>query len=122
MKSERMNVRERDRDEEKGAELVVLKKDHTGTDEDIEKASDHDYHGVRVTNREKVVAALFYGISSIAVIFTNKAVLTKYKFPCFHFLAVLQFAVTCMVLCILISLGKCFVLSKIDRFALFTTY
>lgn len=46
----------------------------------------------------KVVSAAFYGVSSLAVIFVNKVVLTTYDFKYFEFLALCQFLSTCVVL------------------------
>jgi drug/metabolite transporter (DMT)-like permease len=54
------------------------------------------------THLQKVLAAVFYGISSILVIFTNKAVMTNYKFKYFDILAAVQFLVTTVILWILI--------------------
>ena len=58
------------------------------------------------TSNDKVFAACFYGICSIAVIFTNKAILTNYQFPYFNFLATVQFCVTIFVISVLVMLGR----------------
>jgi drug/metabolite transporter (DMT)-like permease len=50
----------------------------------------------------KLSTALFYGVSSILVIFTNKAVMSKYQFHFFDFLALIQFMVTTFILLLLI--------------------
>lgn len=55
---------------------------------------------------EKILAALFYGISSLAVIFINKIVLTTYQFPYFIFLAAIQFLATTVVILTLVLLKK----------------
>jgi len=56
--------------------------------------------------QSKLVAALFYGISSILVIFTNKWVLLDFQFPYFKFLAMVQFVTTSIILLILSMLKK----------------
>ncbi|CAM9180315.1 unnamed protein product, partial [Ectocarpus fasciculatus] len=53
------------------------------------------------TSLERIFAALFYGISSLLVVFVNKIVLTTYEFPSFLFLACMQFVATCVVLGVL---------------------
>lgn len=58
------------------------------------------------THLQKVAAACFYGISSILVIFTNKAVMTNYKFKYFDVLATVQFLVTSAILLILVMLKR----------------
>eukprot|EP01038_Epipyxis_sp_PR26KG_P017166 gene17166-23649_t len=55
---------------------------------------------------EKLVAALFYGICSILVIFSNKSILTQHQFPYFDFLAFVQFVVTTSILTILILMKR----------------
>lgn len=57
-------------------------------------------------NRDKILAALFYGISSLAVIFTNKAIMSEYHFPYFNFLACVQFVATTLILSILIVMKR----------------
>ncbi|RYG98279.1 hypothetical protein EON65_51640 [archaeon] len=54
----------------------------------------------------KAVGAAFYGISSILVIFTNKAVMTSFRFPYVDFLATVQFVVTTIIMAVLIWLKK----------------
>jgi len=56
-------------------------------------------------NQQKL-SALFYGLSSILVIFINKALLTQYNFPYFIFVATLQFIFTSIFLYILLLLKK----------------
>jgi solute carrier family 35 protein len=58
-----------------------------------------------VSNRDRIVSAFFYGISSLLVVFVNKILLSSYNFPSFLFLACMQFVATCMVLAILTALG-----------------
>lgn len=58
------------------------------------------------TNFQKIGSAIFYGISSILVIFSNKAVMTYYHFYYFDFLATTQFLVTCSILFILHLMKK----------------
>ena len=58
--------------------------------------------GGQVSQSEKVMAALFYGVSSLAVIFTNKAILSNYNFPYFNFLATVQFLSTTAIFSVLI--------------------
>ena len=53
------------------------------------------------TTLDRIFAALFYGISSLLVVFVNKIVLTTYEFPSFLFLACMQFFATCVVLGVL---------------------
>lgn len=50
---------------------------------------------------DRFLAALFYAISSLLVVFVNKIVLTTYEFPSFLFLACMQFLATCLVLAVL---------------------
>jgi solute carrier family 35 protein len=54
----------------------------------------------------KLSTAVFYGVSSILVIFTNKAVMMNYKFHFFDFLALVQFLVTTTILLLLIAFKK----------------
>lgn len=65
----------------------------------------HDTNGKMehrdATGLEKMGAALFYGISSIFVIFANKIVLSTYAFPHFAFVAGVQFLTTSLVLFVL---------------------
>lgn len=58
------------------------------------------------TTALKIASALFYGISSLAVIFVNKIVLSSYKFKFFYFLAATQFASTCFILFLLFLMRK----------------
>lgn len=55
---------------------------------------------------QKVVAAVFYGVSSILVIFTNKAVMNLHHFPYIDFIATVQFVVTTLILLALLLLRK----------------
>lgn len=55
---------------------------------------------------EKIVAALFYAVSSLAVILINKIVLTNYGFPHFTFLAAVQFTSTSLIILTLVALRK----------------
>lgn len=59
-----------------------------------------------VSNFERIMAALFYGASSLLVVFINKIVLTSYRFPSFLFLACMQFFSTCIVLGALSSMKQ----------------
>lgn len=65
--------------------------------------SDRD-HGNTQTG--KVWSALFYGVSSILVIFTNKWLLTEFHFPYFKFVATAQFVATSVILLILAVFKK----------------
>lgn len=56
--------------------------------------------------RDKVFAALFYGVVSLAVIFTNKSIMSQHKFPHFDFLATVQFAATTVILSTLVFFKK----------------
>lgn len=51
-------------------------------------------------------AALFYGVSSLLIMFVNKMVLTSYGFPSFNFLAASQFFFTSIILFSLNKAGK----------------
>jgi hypothetical protein len=51
--------------------------------------------------QSKLFAALFYGISSILVVFTNKWIMTSFHFPYFKFLAAVQFVTTAAILLLL---------------------
>jgi len=55
---------------------------------------------------ERILAALFYGASSLAVIFVNKIIMSEYNFPYFDFLAAVQFAATTLILSLLILTRK----------------
>lgn len=55
---------------------------------------------------EKIMAALFYAVSSLGVILINKIVLTNYSFPHFTFLAAVQFTATSIIILILIYFKK----------------
>ena len=60
-----------------------------------------DSHRASSATKNKLISALFYGVSSILVIFTNKAVLTQYNFGYFKFVATVQFVTTSVILLIL---------------------
>ena len=51
---------------------------------------------------QKLMAALFYGGSSFAVLFINKAVMLEFDFPFYNFLALFQFIMTSLILASLI--------------------
>jgi solute carrier family 35 protein len=55
---------------------------------------------------DKILAAVFYAVSSFAVIFINKAVLMEFSFPNYDFLAFFQFVVTSFVLITLVFFNK----------------
>lgn len=55
---------------------------------------------------DRAIAAIFYGITSLAVIFTNKSIMTGYNFPFFDFLAAVQFLATIIILSILVIVRK----------------
>jgi solute carrier family 35 len=55
---------------------------------------------------DRAIAAVFYGITSLAVIFTNKSIMTGYNFPFFDFLAAVQFLATIVILSILVIVRK----------------
>ena len=57
-------------------------------------------------HRNKILSAIFYGVCSVAVIFTNKAIMTQFNFPYFDFLAAVQFLATSIVLFILILMKR----------------
>jgi solute carrier family 35 protein len=52
-------------------------------------------------NADRIAAALFYGVSSLLVVFVNKIVLSNYDFPSFLFLAMMQFLSSCLALGVL---------------------
>ena len=58
------------------------------------------------TKTQRVGSAVFFSVSSLMVIFMNKAILTNYNFPHFSFLATIQFCATFTVLSILSYWGK----------------
>ena len=58
------------------------------------------------TGKTKALAALFYAVSSLAVIFTNKIVLTSYGFPSFNMLAASQFVATSAIMLVLHYIGR----------------
>jgi hypothetical protein len=55
---------------------------------------------------ERIFAAIFYGVTSLAVIFTNKQIMTGYNFPFFDFLAAVQFFATTIILSVLVLIKK----------------
>ena len=55
---------------------------------------------------DRAVAAIFYGLTSLAVIFTNKSIMTGYNFPFFDFLAGVQFVATILILSFLVLIKK----------------
>ena len=65
---------------------------------------DKDHH--RLKNKDKVLSALFYALVSLAVIFCNKAVMTRYNFGHFEFIACVQFVATSIILTIMIYLKR----------------
>jgi solute carrier family 35 protein len=52
-------------------------------------------------NADRIAAALFYGVSSLLVVFVNKIVLSNFGFPSFLFLAMMQFLSSCLALGVL---------------------
>lgn len=59
-------------------------------------------------NADRIAAALFYGVSSLLVVFVNKIVLSNYGFPSFLFLAMMQFVSSC------IALGALSLMHRVD--------
>ena len=70
----------------------------------LEMGSDENEE--RVSSVEKIGSAVFYGVSSFAVIFVNKWVLSMYGFPSFMFVATTQFLATSIILSALSLLKK----------------
>jgi hypothetical protein len=70
-----------------------------------------------VVNYDRIVSALFYGLSSFLVTFVNKIVLSTYNFPSFLFLACMQFVTTVCLLSVLSFAGKV----EISRFSMSVT-
>jgi solute carrier family 35 len=70
--------------------------------------SQNKVHGTEVgrTQYERVGSAFFYGVSSLAVIFVNKIILSEYQFPSFIFLAGAQFFSTSIILYTLSQMRK----------------
>ena len=66
----------------------------------------HGRHEAYSNNFHKLGAALFYGVSSMAIMFVNKTVLSIYAFPSSTFLALSQFTVTTVILLVLKKAGK----------------
>ena len=67
---------------------------------------DEKDHNRLIRDKEKLLSAIFYAIVSLAVIFCNKAVMTRYNFGHFEFIACIQFLATTFVLTIFIYLKK----------------
>lgn len=67
---------------------------------------DEKDHNRLIRDKEKLLSAVFYALVSLAVIFCNKAVMTRYDFGHFEFIACVQFLATTFVLTILIYLKK----------------
>lgn len=79
-------------------------------------------HDMKEPSRaEKLFSAGFFGLTSIAVIFINKHVLTAYKFPLYSVLATAQFAGTTFVLTTLMLLKKIEV-TKLSREVFFEVF
>ena len=55
---------------------------------------------------DRMIAAVFYGVTSLAVIFTNKSIMTGHSFPYFDFLAAVQFLATTIILVVLVLMKK----------------
>mmetsp|Transcript_27483 Transcript_27483/g.26293 ORF Transcript_27483/g.26293 Transcript_27483/m.26293 type:complete len:394 (+) Transcript_27483:132-1313(+) len=70
-----------------------------------DKCEKEDDGGISSTSK-KAMAAVFYGVTSLAVIFTNKAIMTGYNFPFFDFLAAIQFLATTVILGTLVLMKK----------------
>ena len=97
--------------------VVMSKKSDITHSDDMEEKEDakvkessanvaHLQHHSQPSQFFKITTAIFYGVSSILVIFTNKAVMTNYKFHFFDFLALVQFLVTTFILLLLVFLKK----------------
>lgn len=91
----------------------MLHKKEKDTDQAIDqtekqKAPEETKHGheKQYSQTQKIGAALFYGIASILVIFTNKAIMANYQFKYFDFLATIQFVMTTFIISLLILLQK----------------
>jgi hypothetical protein len=63
-------------------------------------------HENKFLEHGKIYSALFYGVSSVLVIFTNKWLLTEFHFPYFLFVATVQFFATSVILIVLSMLKK----------------
>ena len=63
-------------------------------------------HNDSFLHRDKITSALFYGVSSVFVIFTNKWLLTEFHFPYFRFVATVQFVTTSIILFVLAVFKK----------------
>lgn len=92
-------------------DLVLLPLSHIFSQDTImfiprtEKSEKEDEGGMSSTSK-KAMAAVFYGVTSLAVIFTNKAIMTGYNFPFFDFLAAIQFLATTIILGTLVLMKK----------------
>lgn len=82
--------------------LNFMKPNHVKSSEEEEVLVEGDQRE-KHSMRDKLMSALFYGVSSLAVIFINKTIMSVYRFPYFDFLAASQFLVTTLILSILIS-------------------
>ena len=71
-----------------------------------EDENDKDAKDGTKMRRDRILAALFYGGSSLLVIFINKIIMSEYNFPYFDFLAAVQFLATTIILSVLIVLRK----------------
>eukprot|EP00952_Eustigmatos_sp_NYUAD-ZCMA_P006609 28384-Eustigmatos_ZCMA.PRE.1 len=70
----------------------------------VPAATQEDHDGQ--TLAAQAGAALFYGSSSLAIMFVNKGVLSVWNFPSFNFLAACQFCSTALILFTLNKAGK----------------
>ena len=68
--------------------------------------SSSDISSSKPQGLDRAVAAVFYGATSLAVIFTNKQIMTGYNFPFFDFLAAVQFLATTAILFLLVIIRK----------------
>mmetsp|Transcript_8270 Transcript_8270/g.17519 ORF Transcript_8270/g.17519 Transcript_8270/m.17519 type:complete len:355 (+) Transcript_8270:141-1205(+) len=71
----------------------------------LHHAAPSNSHPPPPSQAKKVGTALFYAVSSLGVIFANKIVLSTFKFPSVHTLALLQFTSTTLALKVASLLG-----------------
>ena len=64
------------------------------------------YSGGGSSSRDKLSSILFYSVSSLAVIFINKYILSVFDFPHFNFVAFLQFVSTSVIIGYLVLINR----------------
>jgi hypothetical protein len=91
---------------ESHAAMKNTTKDNRQDDKEEDSSGKGHYTGVSSSGKDKLFSIIFYAISSLAVIFINKYILSVYDFPYFNFVAFLQFVSTSFIIGYLVLINR----------------